>query len=198
MAYIYLDRESAQKQFQTNSVLISAQLRNPARYPSIWVDSQVFSNLAHVPEQYRELLRAILTERIEALIRDAVRDGKSSLDSEAITESSLLQSATAKASTKLSKEDYMAQFWLSALGLRVKAMARTNPAMAKQMEDSIASCASPRAATSLSETRTAQLLTVLAKPDYAADSDAQWYLQALASIESAAAKRNGSDLDSVF
>lgn len=198
MAYIYISREEAQKQFQANSVLISAQLRNPVRYPSIWVSSEIFSNLAHVPEQYRELLRAILTERIEALIRDSVKDGLSKVEDNAITESSLLSAATAKASTKLSKEEYLAQFWLSALGLRVKAMARTNPAMAKQMEDSISACASPRAASSLSETRTAQLLTVLAKPDYATDSDAQWYLQALASIEAAAAKRNGSDLDSVF
>lgn len=198
MSMIFTSREDAQKNIAANSVLISAQLRNPVRYPSVWIPANVFSNLANAPEQYRELLRAILTERIEAIIRDAVRDNKTSIDSTSITEENLLASAAAKASTKLSKEEYMAQFWLSALGLRVRAMARTNPAMAKQMEDSIASCASPRAASSLSETRTAQLLTVLSKPDYATDSDSQWYLQALASIETAAAKRSGSDLDSVF
>lgn len=198
MAYIYLSREDAQKQTQANSVLISAQLRNPVRYPSVWVSSEIYSNLAHVPDQYRELLRAILTERIEAVIRDAVKEGKSSIDSSLLTEEHLLSEATAKASTRLSKEEFMAQFWASALGKVVAADKRTRPAIAAKMEAAISSLHSVKAAGGVSEAQTAQVLTVLSKPQFSVDSEAQWYLQALASIEGAAAKRASADLGDAY
>lgn len=198
MAKIFSSSEAAKSYALPNGVLISAPLRNPVRYPSMWVDSSIFANLAHVPEQYRELLRAIFTERIENLIREAVKAEQTSIDDALLTEASIISGAVSKASTRLTKEEFMAAFRLSILGAKVKAMARTNPAMAQQMEDSIAACATPRGAAALNETRIAQLLTVLAKQDYAADAESQWYLQALASIERASANRNGADLDSVF
>lgn len=196
MATIYKTREEA-RTANPQSVIVSTQLRNPVRYPSIAVNAEVFSNLATIPETYRELLRACLMSAAESVLKTAIKHELTSVDDNLLSEVNLIAEASASASARLSKDEFIAQFKASALGLKMAIVARSSPAMAQRLQSWIEACHSPRAC-KLGEAELQQLLTVLTKPEYSADTESAWFTQVIGTIETVQARRSGVTIDSAF
>lgn len=189
MAYIYTSREEAAKQNTANNmVIVSTQLRNPVRYPSILLGSEVFIGLTQAPEQYREVLRACLISAAEGVLKNAVKDGRSTIEDDLLTETALLADAVQTASANLTKAEYEQAMRASAIGQRINAVAKTHPSTAVKWFGLLMGCFSPRAC-NLSEADLVMVLERLAKPEYSTDADTAWYAQALRTIETVQTKR---------
>lgn len=201
MAKIYQSKELAQKATENNlaqSVLISAQLRKPTRYPTVLVPSNVFSNLTNLPEQYREVLRSLLVANIEQLIRESLTEGLENVSDDKLTESSLLSSVVTRSGGKLSKEQFMTEFYASVLGKMVTVDKIKRPSIAAKMIATVSSLFSAKAAATLGSAQIEQILTVLNKPQFSVDSSQTWYTQALASIEEALNKSVDSTIEEAY
>lgn len=189
MAYIYQSREDAQKQNGLNGfVVVSTQLRNPVRYPSILLDSNVFIGIQNAPEQYREVLRACLISAAESVLKQAVKNDATSVADDLLTENALLSDAVQTASASLTRAEYETAMRASAIGQRIAAVSKTHPATAAKWFGLLMGCFSPRAC-NLSEADLVMVLERLAKPEYSSDTDAPWYAQALRTIETVQTKR---------
>ena len=186
---IFTSREEAAKaNTQNNNVIVSTQLRNPVRYPSILLSAETFLGVNQVPEQYKEVLRACLISAAEGVLKTAIKDNQTTISAELLTETALLSDATQRASASLTKEEYAAAMRTSAIGQRIAAVAKTHPATAQKWFNLLLACFSPRAC-NLSEADLVMVIERLSKAEYASDADSAWYAQALRTIETVQTKR---------
>lgn len=199
MSYtIYRDKELAVKARVSDEITISVQLRNPVRYPAVNISSQPWSNLAVIgSEQYRAILGAALRSAAESQLREAIKDGLKELESSSVSEQALLDVALAVSSGTLTKEQYAASFQTSALAKRISEVAKTAPATAKTMLSWVTGCFSPRSC-NLSDSDMIKLLTILDKPEYAADRGSEWQEQLLQTVQRVQDKRANNSVEDAF
>ncbi len=89
--------------------VISGKLNNPVRKYFISIDATPWNNIkASIPEQYKELVSAVLDKTARDILLDAVRNSTATpgeLPADWFTEANLLDRATNGASDWLSKEE---------------------------------------------------------------------------------------------
>lgn len=203
MAFIYKSREEASKAAQAdlgNSVIVTIQQRNPVRYPSILVPATPWHAVDECPMQYREIVRGALHSGAESILATHLKDNPNStvIDDSLIDSDAILAAASGiSAGASLSKTEFIAAFNQSILGIRMGQVAKTKPALAKRLQDHVSQLHSAKAC-KLGDSELVELLTILTKPDYAGDSESQWYLQALRTIETVQGKRTSTAITEVF
>ena len=195
---IFSSREAATKTRSDSQVTVSIQLRNPVRYPAINIDNGIFAELASVPEQFREIVRSAILSQCEAVLKQAISDNLTEISEASFTLDKLLSDATSTISGKLTKDELLASFMASSVGVKAKEVAKTNPSAAKNLIDWVSQCHSAKAC-KLPDSAITQLLNVLTKEEYALNAETdQWYAQVLATIETVNKQRTSTTVESAF